>query len=327
MAIKIIEEAIERLRQPYRYQQTQCVEKPEERIMEILLFILNRAKVEDEAKKSQPKTKWVKIINGSAWYNNKVGKIYLVYSDTKDFMNEGEHYSVINSEDGNVIAVEDCEDLNEYKSVINLRDKTIDSLNKKLEQKNLKIFQIEAGNKKYTKALIARIEKLTASNADLRECNDSLESNIGVQATNIHKLQDSIQELQRVNELLQKQLAEKLEVPSEDDIGRYAQEEVIECWNDLNTPKRADKPTQADVEWERLKVDTLVLVTGNYNNFWLKRHLKRADENYIKAFKEGCTSWSKNNNEELNYSCWERYKLPDHLLESWETLEACYETK
>lgn len=62
------------------------------------------------------------------------------------------------------------------------------------------------------------------------------------------------------------------------------------------------------VDWNKVVVDTPILVRDCKNEKWFKKHFAKYENNTVFAWKNGKTSWSSHNN---NVNAWGYAKLPE----------------
>ena len=63
---------------------------------------------------------------------------------------------------------------------------------------------------------------------------------------------------------------------------------------------------EPEVNWNKVEVDTSILVRESVNGEWQKRHFAKYKNGYVHAWIGGCTSWS-----EKNASAWRYAKLAE----------------
>ena len=47
-----------------------------------------------------------------------------------------------------------------------------------------------------------------------------------------------------------------------------------------------------EIDWEKVPVDTKILVKDQETNHWLRRYFAECENGFVRAFKSGTTSWS-----------------------------------
>lgn len=63
---------------------------------------------------------------------------------------------------------------------------------------------------------------------------------------------------------------------------------------------------EPEVNWNKVEVDTPILVRATKNEEWSKRYFAKYENGYVHAWIGGCTSWS-----EENASAWRYAKLAE----------------
>lgn len=63
---------------------------------------------------------------------------------------------------------------------------------------------------------------------------------------------------------------------------------------------------EPEINWNKVEVDTPILVRATKNEEWSKRYFAKYENGYVHAWIGGCTSWS-----EENASAWKYAKLAE----------------
>lgn len=63
---------------------------------------------------------------------------------------------------------------------------------------------------------------------------------------------------------------------------------------------------EPEVDWDKVEVDTPILVKATKNDEWSRRYFAKYENGYVHAWIGGCTSWS-----EENASAWRYAKLAE----------------
>ena len=59
---------------------------------------------------------------------------------------------------------------------------------------------------------------------------------------------------------------------------------------------------EPEVDWNKVKVDTPILVKDHEDREWLKRYFAKYEDGYVYAWGNGCTSWTADNMYAWNYT-------------------------
>lgn len=63
-----------------------------------------------------------------------------------------------------------------------------------------------------------------------------------------------------------------------------------------------EEPEEPEVDWNKVKVDTPILVKDHEDREWLKRYFAKYEDGYVYAWGNGCTSWTADNMYAWNYT-------------------------
>lgn len=77
-------------------------------------------------------------------------------------------------------------------------------------------------------------------------------------------------------------------------------------------------PEEPKVDWNKIKVDTPVLVRQDKNGEWLKRRFAKYENGLVYAWKDGCTSWTVLHDKEV--TAWKYAKLAEDEVD-WSKIE------
>lgn len=59
---------------------------------------------------------------------------------------------------------------------------------------------------------------------------------------------------------------------------------------------------ESQVDWNRVEIDTPILVKDHEDREWLKRYFAKYEDGYVYAWGNGCTSWNADNMYAWNYT-------------------------
>ena len=63
-----------------------------------------------------------------------------------------------------------------------------------------------------------------------------------------------------------------------------------------------EEPKEPESDWNKVKVDTPILVRDFEGSDWLKRYFAKYEDGYVYAWGNGCTSWNADNMYAWNYT-------------------------
>ena len=70
-----------------------------------------------------------------------------------------------------------------------------------------------------------------------------------------------------------------------------------------------EEPTEPEVDWSKVKVDTPILVRGSEDGDWLRRHFAKYEDGIVYTWKDGHTSWTVSHGKEVTW--WNFSKLAE----------------
>ena len=91
----------------------------------------------------------------------------------------------------------------------------------------------------------------------------------------------------------------------------YAWEDGQTSWTEADEikwkyAKLVEDQKEPEINWNKVEVDTPILVRATKNEEWSKRYFAKYENGYVHAWIGGCTSWS-----EENASAWRYAKLAE----------------
>lgn len=89
-------------------------------------------------------------------------------------------------------------------------------------------------------------------------------------------------------------------------LGRKCENVSCRLCNALATIWLLEDYKEPEVDWDKVEVDTPILVKATKNEEWSRRYFAKYENGYVHAWIGGCTSWS-----EENASAWRYAKLAE----------------
>ena len=63
-----------------------------------------------------------------------------------------------------------------------------------------------------------------------------------------------------------------------------------------------EEDEEPEIDWNKVEVDTPILVKNDEDGEWLKRYFAKYEDGYVYAWGNGCTSWNADNMYAWNYT-------------------------